>query len=292
MTKRTPRPEPLDPNRDNLAIDRTQFGKELDERIRIGEEFLTVNINSFDEVDKLRREAAQWSDYNSELLKSSFEGETNSYRAAYDGAYVTRMFGIGDSLQDKVLAVHQDVNIRLNNLRSLKGKIKLLKLSATGRPQTTATDTKLEFDLKKVFVVHGHDTALKEQVARALDKLKLKPIVLHEQANGGRTIIEKFESHANEVGFAIVLLTGDDEGRSKMKGGDLTPRARQNVIFELGFFFGKLTRRRVVVLYKDAEKPSDIDGLVYVYADEGGSWIFQVAKELREAGYQIDMNLL
>src|ERR1035438_6975181 len=64
---------------------------------------------------------------------------------------------------------------------------------------------------KKVFVVHGHDDEAKEKVARFLERLKLEPIILHEQPNEGRTVIEKFEVFA-DVGFAVVLLTPDDVG--------------------------------------------------------------------------------
>jgi predicted nucleotide-binding protein len=147
----------------------------------------------------------------------------------------------------------------------------------------------------KVFIVHGHDGELKESTARLVAKLGLEPIILHEQANKGRTIIEKFSDHANDTAFAIVLLTADDEGRKKTPPGEeaLRPRARQNVIFELGFFFGFLGRGRVCAIYeKGVELPSDLHGVLYVEHDEGGAWIFAVAKEIRAAGYDIDLNKL
>ena len=99
----------------------------------------------------------------------------------------------------------------------------------------------------QVFVIHGHDESARESVARFLEKLELEPIILHEQPNKGRTIIEKFEDYA-DVRFAVVLLTPDDVGAVKDRADDLRPRARQNVVFEFGFFIGKLGRERVCAL--------------------------------------------
>lgn len=141
----------------------------------------------------------------------------------------------------------------------------------------------------RVFIVHGHDKEAKEAVARLLMKLKLEPIILHEQPNMGRTIIEKFEAEGN-VGFAVVLLTPDDLAKAK-DGSDLRARARQNVVLELGYFVGSLGRAKVCTLVRgDLELPSDFAGVVYEKFDDGGAWKFVLGRELRAAGYQIDMN--
>lgn len=149
---------------------------------------------------------------------------------------------------------------------------------------------------KDVFVVHGRDIAAKESVARVIEKLKLRPVILHEQANKGQTIIEKFEGHSN-CAFAVVLLTPDDEGRTKPEQLDsrkkpiLQNRARQNVVLELGFFMAKIGRSRVCALVKgDIERPSDIDGVVYVTMDDAGGWRTALAKEMRHAGLAVDLN--
>jgi len=142
---------------------------------------------------------------------------------------------------------------------------------------------------RTVFVVHGHDEAAKEAVARFLEKLDLKPVVLHEQPTGGRTIIEKFETHA-EVDFAVVLLTPDDEGNSAGTPEQRKPRARQNVILELGYFIGRMGRRRVCALHKGGvELPSDLAGLLYIPMDDQG-WRRLLAREIRDAGIKLDLN--
>ena len=140
-----------------------------------------------------------------------------------------------------------------------------------------------------VFIVHGRDEGAKESVARFLEKLGLNPIILHERASKGRTIIEKFEDYSDVV-FAVVLLTPDDVGGPKIEPYEMKPRARQNVIFELGFFVGKLGRRNVCALHRDVEIPSDFHGVVYIDMDSTGAWRSQLAREMDAAGLSIDLN--
>lgn len=151
-------------------------------------------------------------------------------------------------------------------------------------------ETRKKSDSEKVFLVHGHDNELKETVARFLEKIGLIPIILHEQASKGQTIIEKFEEHSN-VSYAIVLMTPDDVGNLKSNKGKLNQRARQNVIFELGYFFGKLGRKNVCALLKgNVERPSDYDGIIYIGVDSEGGWKMLIAKELKESGLKFDIN--
>lgn len=136
----------------------------------------------------------------------------------------------------------------------------------------------------KVFVVHGHDQGAKESVARFLEQLGLEVIILHEQPNSGKTVIEKFESYS-DVGFAVVLLTPDDE---TVSGGK---RARQNVILELGYFIGSLGRGKVCALRKgDVEVPSDILGVLWTDFDDNSDWRISLGQELQAAGHSIDWN--
>jgi predicted nucleotide-binding protein len=145
---------------------------------------------------------------------------------------------------------------------------------------------------KRVFVVHGRDVETKESVARFLERLGLEPIILHEQPSSGRTVIEKFEVFSN-VGFAVVLLTPDDVGGLATEPQKLTGRARQNVILELGYFLGRLSRRGVIALYKkDVEMPSDYQGVLYVEFDTAGAWRTKLAQELVQAGFSINLDAL
>lgn len=143
---------------------------------------------------------------------------------------------------------------------------------------------------KKVFIVHGHDDLLKESVARLVEKIGLEAVILHEQANEGLTIIQKLEKQA-DVGYAIILYTPCDEGRKKGSENS-KPRARQNVVFEHGLFMGKLGARRVCALRKsEVEMPSDAQGILYIEVKDGSNeWKHEVAKELKNAGYDVDLN--
>lgn len=143
-----------------------------------------------------------------------------------------------------------------------------------------------------VFIVHGHADTAKIKTARFVEQLGYKAIILHEQASSGRTIIEKIEQHT-DVGFAAVLYTPDDVGNSKGEAENLQLRARQNVVFEHGFLIGKLGRGRVVALVDGAlELPNDISGVVYIKMDAAEAWQLQLAKEMKQAGFDIDMNKL
>ena len=145
-------------------------------------------------------------------------------------------------------------------------------------------------DKSKVFIVHGHDDAAQTKAARFVEKLGLEAIILHEKASSGRTIIEKIEHYSN-VGFAIVLYTPDDIGNVKIKADELNGRARQNVVFEHGYLIGKLGRENVAALVEQPiELPNDISGVVYINIDEAAAWQLQLAKEMKQSGYNIDMN--
>lgn len=140
----------------------------------------------------------------------------------------------------------------------------------------------------KVFIVHGHDGELKESVARIIEKQGIEAIILSEQANQGRTIIEKFEDYS-DVSGAVCLFTADDKGNKKSES-EMNMRARQNVVFETGFFMGKLGRDHVIILAdKGVEIPSDLAGVVYT---DAASWQFDLLKELNAIGYTVDANKL
>ena len=141
-------------------------------------------------------------------------------------------------------------------------------------------------DPKKVFLVHGHDSGVKNAVARFLQNNGLTVVILDEIAGQGRTIIEKVEDHSS-VGYAVVLMTPDDIATGP-DGGEPDYRARQNVIFELGFFVGKLQRGRVCVISKEGiELPSNYWGVEYIPWDAGEGWKFKLQRELRAANLDV-----
>ncbi|APF35846.1 hypothetical protein BO218_12500 [Microbacterium paludicola] len=146
---------------------------------------------------------------------------------------------------------------------------------------TPPSDTK-----PKIFIVHGHDEAAMLRASQHVYSLTgVYPTSLADQAGGGDTIIEKFERIGGEADYAIVVLTGDDVGQTTAahhEEKEPSPRARQNVILELGYFMGALTRQHVIVLDAGVERPSDIAGLSYVAYS--GDWKDDLRKELKHRG--------
>jgi predicted nucleotide-binding protein len=155
-------------------------------------------------------------------------------------------------------------------------------------PSQYTVSNKYRRNNKNIFIVHGQDEEPKRMLRDLLDGLGLNPIILHDEPNKGRTIIEKFEDHAGIAKYAFILLTQDDVGGPN--NTHLNYRARQNVIFELGFFIGKLGRDRVCCIYKkDVELPSDIGGLVYLpYVRSIQECNRGILRELNNAGYNIN----
>lgn len=149
-------------------------------------------------------------------------------------------------------------------------------------------------DNQKVFIVHGHDTELKNDVELFLKSINLVPIVLHRELDEGLTVIEKFEKHS-DVNYALILLTPDDigctvdESRKAEDQREYELRARQNVIFEFGYFVGRLTRKNVCCIYKEGVMlPSDLSGLIYkkVHKSVEEVGVF-LMKELRNCGLNV-----
>ena len=174
-------------------------------------------------------------------------------------------------------------------LQKLDAVLCYLEILQKNNKQMVISNERTPIRSNKIFIVHGHNEAIKESIARLIEKLGLEPIILHEKPNKGRTIIEKFVDYL-DVNSAIVLLTADDVGKGKADT-NLNRRARQNVIFELGYFLGKLGRSNVCALYEDGvEIPSDYDGVIFLKLDKADSWKFSVAKELKAVGFDVDMN--
>lgn len=127
-------------------------------------------------------------------------------------------------------------------------------------------DVQTKIGNRKIFVVYGHDDIARTQLEALLRRWDLEPIILDQQASGGQTIIEKLEEYSEEIGYAIVLATPDDEGKAKSEES-YKSRVRQNVVLEQGMFLAKLGREKVAILLKESlnfERPSDIQGLIYI----------------------------
>lgn len=277
---------------DSLIADRFDFKIKLEERIEKGRNLLNRSVTNAALLEELDSNFHKWNDYNLEYLKQSFNNENSDYRVDYNnaGSWSYGFLGGQDSPQEKYRRLREKISSKIDSLEKLVDKIDLLK-SNNPEPSISKSDNTTPLTNENIFIVHGHNVAVQQSVARVIEKLGLNPIILHEQANNGRTIIEKFERHS-EVSFAIILMTDDDEGKAKSEI-DLKNRARQNVILELGYFIGKLGRERVLPLYSEGvELPSDIHGLLYTPIDKSENWKFAIVKELKAVGFNVDANKL
>jgi predicted nucleotide-binding protein len=148
---------------------------------------------------------------------------------------------------------------------------------------------------RRVFLVFGHNQEIKLAVENVLRRLDFVPIILEDEPNRGQTISDKLDTNSN-VDFAVVCLSADDIGYSVTDGPERArSRARQNVVFELGYFIGKLDRGKVLAIHTpqaDFEMPTDYAGVIYISYDNKGAWIRGLARELRAAGFDVDLNKL
>ena len=277
-----------------LLVSMEAAKKKIQERIDKGQTLLNRQIDSEDELDIVGKEANNWSRYNTDLLITIFgdfaladQYQNFCYPRMTDEDRFEHADGLGHyyilKLDWKVGEYKSDMEDSTKSLESIRDRLELF--GEPDPPERTFGD--------KIFIVHGHDEAAKHKIARFVDDLDLTATILDEQPSMGQTIIDKFEEHANEAGFAIVLLTADDVGAPEDKTDELKPRARQNVILELGYFLCGLGRDRVRILYEEGvELPSDIYGISYVLMDEYGAWKMKLAQEIAAADITVDMNKL
>lgn len=152
-------------------------------------------------------------------------------------------------------------------------------------------DVQTKIGNRKIFVVYGHDDIARTQLEALLRRWDLEPIILDQHASGGQTIIEKLEEYSEEIGYAIVLATPDDEGKAKSEES-YKSRVRQNVVLELGMFLAKLGREKVAILLKESlnfERPSDIQDLIYIpFEKKVDEVAINLIRELSKQGYSID----
>ena len=244
----------------------------------------SVDIKSEPGFQKLRRSAR--------VAVAHIFGEEGNHmteliRILYQSFTYTRRSSVEERLADSDRVLYALKGL----LESMIEEVKEYWTDEAPADQRSGESTNADQTSNKVFLVHGRDDGTKARVARFLERIKLDPVVLQEMPNQGNTIIEKFEHYASTVKFAVALLTPDDEGSLSNETGNPQPRARQNVIFELGYFVGKLGRDRTCALVKgNLEMLSDYSGVIYIRLDDDDGWQMRLIQELKSAGYNVDAN--
>lgn len=236
-----------------------------------------------------RERFSAWKTQFSKFLDQQLPGTSSKLNAKLHKS----VFTIGRDESDVSVFMREDGEACFAFIDSLKIDVQNDEFDFSLQSETIQKlmNRKPSLDNKRVFIVHGHDELTKTKTARFVEKLGYEAVILHEVASKGMTIIEKIEANT-DVGFAIVLYTGDDRGNTEASAakGELNARARQNVVFEHGYLIAKLTRSHVVPLVSGrVELPSDISGVVYV---DDANWQIEIAKEMKAAGYAVDFNKL
>ena len=250
-------------------------------------------LNEIPELETLPHGSAAFKKWrrNAEVAVANAFGRESSHVADFKRIrYSLAAFGSGTRESAFQAAYTRGMDSAASVLESMLDEIEEYWEEDEQPPTRSEFRVKVPKSARRVFVIHGHDESARETVARFLEKAGLEAVILHEQPNKGRTIIEKFEDYA-DVTFAVVLLTPDDVGEARDRGAELRPRARQNVVFEFGYFIGKLGRERVCALAKgEIERPSDSDGILYVRLDDNDGWKMHLLRELKAAGLTVDAN--
>ena len=270
-----------------LVKPRLEVSSFLKNRIEIGREILQKDVRSEDDLDNVYKEKEKWHKFNLEYLKHCFD--IDSIAEEYDFSGTTNLY-INASFSQSVSSLRESVQLLINEIESIDERLSLFqeRLGVVAMPVQHPSPRS-----DKIFIVHGHDEALKHKVARLVKRLDLEEIILDEQPNAGMTVIEKFEQHAQGARYAIVLLTHDDIGYPKNSPEEKQPRARQNAVAELGYFLHALGRKNIAILCSEQiEIPSDFRGVLYIPVKEDGSWELHLAKEMKAAGLNIDLNKL
>ena len=231
-----------------------------------------------------------WENTTRDYLVRAFGSKSPNVNAVIHASSSEGLYmGMGNAEFERYEASRLENQIKM--LRSCMEQLQT-EIELSERKEEIPVEIGEEVFSNRVFIVHGRNEGIKEAVARFIEKLELEAIILHEKPSKGRTIIEKFSDYS-DVHFAIVLLTADDIGKEKDSSEDFKPRARQNVIFELGYFIGKLGRDKVCALYEEGvEIPSDYQGVIFIPLDERGRWKYDIVRELLAAGFKVDANLV
>lgn len=277
-----------------LLVSRDEARGRLQERIEKGLELKQRRADTQEAFEALSNDFHKWNSFNTELLKRLFTNEELADEYSYWG--MMAIAGYEPSLGEKIADRYKDVDEKIHRLDSIIERLELIPLNLASQSVLPAQHEGISPQLrtKKVFVVHGRDEVAKTSLEVFLHEIGLEPVVLHRQADEGMTIIEKFEKHS-DVGYAFILLTPDEvaylASEEETPDGDRRKefRARPNVIFEFGYFVGKLGRSRVCCLYTgNVSLPSDVSGIIYKRYERSIEEVaYSIIKDLKASGYAI-----
>lgn len=281
----------MNPNEPRLTISLAMAQQYIDEQIGRGSQLLDMGIGNSGELEEARAERRSWVEYVDTLLKRMFSSSQFADEFSGRTGVSAGSISLSPSLGQQVADYRKTVREYTRRLRSIRDRLEFFNISEQTSPKEEIQNEKGSPQTRRVFIVHGHDTGAREGVARFIDRLGLESVILHERVNQGASLLEKVLREATTAEYAVILLTPDDLGAKVGEPDKLLPRARQNVILELGLFIGMLGPDRVCALKAaDVEVPSDYAGIVYVPYDDSEAWKLQLGAELQAVWSDIDLN--
>lgn len=272
-----------------LSVSREEARFRIEERIYKGKELKNSQIQDNAQLEDIRKKYYTWDEYNTDMLKRLFTTTELSDNYSKSYGFLVGVTGT-PTLGSKIADLFDGIDNHIRRLYSILERIELYPVAGNTPPKTGIP---IKNKTNKVFIVHGHDELAKTNLEVLLRELGLEPVILHRQADEGMTIIEKFEKHS-DVGYAFILLTPDEisylktEENKKDQQRIKEKRARPNVIFEFGYFVGKLGRSKVCCLHTgDVSLPSDVSGMIYKkYLNSVEELTISIIKDLKASGYK------
>ena len=262
-----------------LKIPLEEAEESLNKKITEGSQILEGPISNINQWKSAEKRYNSWNSENFELLKKIFKKNTIAKDYSSSEWTIGRILISDLKLDEKTAKLYKDIEEKLNKLNSIKISLGVLE---------SKTEETTESAKNKVFYVHGTDCEITMKVLAFLKDIGLEPIILKELAAAGKTLIDEVKNQS-DVKYAIALLTPDNVGG--VYSEELQFRATQNVILEVGFFVGKYGRKNVSTLHHDdIELPADYHGYEYIKIDETDDWKSTLTKELKNAGFNIDLN--
>ena len=288
------RTEAHDQGQLELKVSRESAREKLEDRMQKGRDLRERRVASSSEFDELSNEYYKWDSFNRQLLKTLFTtDELEREYASWFGGLIAGERSLGQKIAER----YQDIEDKVHRLDSISDRLEIIPLATSVMAESSQSPSRHQGTAnlsKKVFIVHGRDEVAKTSLEVFVREIGLEPIVLHRQADEGMTIIEKFERHS-DVGYAFILLTPDEIAYFSVE--DSKPdnerrkelRARPNVIFEFGYFVGKLGRSKVCCLYTGGVcLPSDVSGMIYKSYNSSIEEVgYSIQKDLKAAGYKL-----
>lgn len=268
-----------------LLYFKTKFNKVLDERIELGEELYNRPVETQTDLKRNKDEYYSWSKYNSEYLKKAFNKEQNEYRKSYDDtdSFFFGSIGLRKSPLQDLKSLKDKINHKVNILKQIRSKTEFMERNVL--KSSLFKKQELETNKTQIFIVVGQDLEAKDKTISFIENLGLEAIVLEDTT----LLLEKIKAYPNAK-FGIVLYTANPTQEKKLANSNAIQKAQQNKILEHCFLMVKIGKNNVCALVSEnVDMPNDISGAVYISMDESDQWCNSLIKELKKAGYPINM---